>query len=498
MNRRTLLLSAGAAAIAACASPAEREFSLASDVDAALARAMALGAAPGLSVAVYSREGVYTRGLGVTDVETSEPVTADTAFYIASSTKPLTALAFALLEDRGELDLQQSLAAYAPDAPFPAAVRPSEVKLRDLLTHTHGIENDAIVHRTAFSGEHDPETLWRLLGASTPNQDAPLGRFEYTNVGYNIATILTDRRLGVRWQDLLEREIFAPAGMRRATAIMSRGASWPVARPHRSALTGGARRLYLEKTDQTMQSAGGVIMSANDAVRWLELMVEEGRVGGRQIAPAAVIQATRTPHADVAGEFQGYERAQYALGWYTGAYRGEPMLHHFGGFAGFRAHVSYLPERRIGVAAFVNDGSAAFPLVDAIANYVYDRTAGREDADTAFDEALANVARRREQGAERVHADRANRASREWLLTRPKAAYAGVYENAEYGRIEVSVSGDTLTVRNGVLHAIAEPFTQPDSIRVELIPFTGMPIMFLGDGPAPEALVFERQRFERV
>src|SRR5690606_8402913 len=131
--------------------------------------------------------------------------------------------------------------------------------------------------------------------------------------------------------------------------------------------------------------------------------------------------------------------------------------------------------------------SAAFPLVDAIANYVYDRAAGRENADAAFDEALANVARRREEGAQRVDADRANRASREWLLTRPTAAYAGAYENAEYGRVEVSASGDTLTVRNGALHSIAEPFTRPDSIRVELIPFSGMPILFLGDGPSPEA-----------
>lgn len=501
MNRRTLLLSAGAAGLLGCATAPRREFALAADTDAAVARAMnALAVAPGLSVAVYSREGVYARGFGVTDVETGERAGADTAFYIASSTKPLTAMALAAAAHRGELDLEHTLAGYAPDAGFPDAVRPGEVKLRDLLTHTHGIENDPIVHRTAFSGQHDPQTLWRLLANCQPNADAPLGTFEYTNVGYNIATILTDRRLGVRWQDLLAREVFGPAGMTRSTAVMSRAASggWSVARPHRGALPGGPRRLNLEKTDQTMQSAGGVIMSANDAARWLELMIENGRVGGRQIIPEEVVRATREPLAVVNDSFDEYGRGHYGLGWYSGAYRDEAMLHHFGGFAGFRAHVSYLPERGVGVAAFVNDSSAAFPLVDAIANYIYDRTGGRADADSRLDAAIDAMVRGRDEGIQRIESDRANRAGRQWTLTRPRAAYAGAYESGRFGRIEIAAEGEALHVRFGVLRSVAEPFTRPDSIRVELVPYSGTVMLFAGEGAVPEALMFQDERFDRA
>ena len=130
MNRRNLLFSAGAAALAACASAPRRQFPLAADLDAAIARAMQFGLAPGLSVAVYTREGAYARGFGVTDVETGEPASADTAFYIASSTKPLTALALAKLHHRGALNLDDTLAAFAPDAAFPAVARSSEARLR--------------------------------------------------------------------------------------------------------------------------------------------------------------------------------------------------------------------------------------------------------------------------------------------------------------------------------------------------------------------------------
>ncbi len=504
MNRRSLLLSAGAATLAACASttPARsRDFALASDIDAAVARGMAqLGLVPGLSVAVYTREGAYARGFGVADIDTGERADADTAFYIASSTKPLTALALAALDGRGELDLDSTLAGYAPDAPFPESVRAGDVRLRDMLAHTSGIDNAPLGFRVAFTGQHDPETLWRLLSASTPNEDAPLGTFDYTNVGYNIATVLTDRRQGIAWQDLLQREVFSPAGMTRSSARMSLATAngWRVAKPHGMDADGRMQRIYLEKTDQTMQSAGGVIMSANDALRWLELMIEDGRVGGRQVAPAAAIRSTRAPIASVNASFGEYAREHYGLGWYAGRYRDEPMVHHFGGFAGFRAHVSYLPERGVGVAAFVNDDTASFTLVDAIASYVYDLTGGRDDAATRYDEALAGLVRRRDEGIQRSQADRANRAGREWQLTRPKPAYAGAYENPEWGRVEIAATETELAMRYGVLHAVAEPFTRPDSIRVELVPGMGIPVLFTGEGPAPDALLFRNQRFARV
>jgi len=497
MNRRSFLLAAGA--LTACATTPSSSFALGADIDAAIARALErLGVAPGFAVAAYTREGVYARGFGVTDVGTGERVSADTAFYIASSTKPLTALALAKLDARGELNLDQSLAAYAPDSPFSTAVRASEVKLRDLLSHTHGIENDAIVHRTAFSGEHDPETLWRLLGACAANEEAPLGSFDYTNVGYNIATILTDRQLGVRWQDLLQREIFDPAGMTRSTAVMSRGVGWSVARPHRSALPEGPQRIYLEKTDQTMQSAGGVIMSANDAARWLELMIENGRVRGRQVISPDVIAATRAPLATLSENFGGYQRDQYGLGWYLGQHRGEPMLQHFGGFAGFRAHVSYLPDRGVGVAGFVNDSSAAFPLPDIIANYIYDLTAGRAEAEADLNSGIDAMVQERDAGIARIATDRANRAGRAWTLTRPREAYAGAYENEEYGQFNVTSEAGALTVTCGVLRSVAEPFPQPDSLRVELVPFSGGAVSFQGDGPHPDALTFQGRRFARI
>src|SRR5689334_3591588 len=147
--------------LSGCAvTPQPRTQPFAPEFDAAIEQAVAnLPAVPGLAVAVYSRDGIYTRGFGVTDANARERATPDTAFYIASSTKPLTALALALLDARGTIDLDAALSDVAPDAHFPAEVQPDKVTLRNLLTHTSGIENNPIGLRFAFSGDHTPEKL---------------------------------------------------------------------------------------------------------------------------------------------------------------------------------------------------------------------------------------------------------------------------------------------------------------------------------------------------
>ena len=509
--RRRVLAMLGAGAGLACAagltagakqrpSRGYRELPLAPEIDAAVERAMALDLSPALGVAVYSRDGLYARALGLADINTSERASVDTVFYIASSTKSVTALALACLHARGELDLDASLAEISPQAPLPSATRPSEVRLRDLLAHVGGIANRPINHRLTATGQHDPDTLWRLLAVSEPNAEAPLGRFQYQNIGYNISTILTDHRLRVPWQSLLRTEVFEPAGLMRTSASMShaRASRWSVAMPHRLDRNGVRERSYLEKSDQTMHSAGGVVMSAHDAGRWLELIVEDGRVGRRRCLPAEVVRATRVPVAKVGVEFEGYRREMYGLGWYIARYRDEQMFHHFGGFSGFRAHISYLPDRAIGVAVFSNDSTVGLRLVNAVANYVYDRTGSYPDARHRLDAALDDARARYAEAVREVVADGATRANLQFALVRPGAAYAGVYESPEWGRMEVVEAGNSLLFTCGVLRAVAEPLDKPDSVWVELEPGEGAVLRFEGHGSAPDSLSIQDRHFRRV
>ena len=174
------------------------------------------------------------------------------------------------------------------------------------------------------------------------------------------------------------------------------------------------------------------------------------------------------------------------------------MLHHFGGFSGFRAHISYLPDHAVGVAVFTNDSTGGLRLVNAVAEYVYDRMAGDRQAEHRLDAALDTVAAHVREAARAIVADHARRASLNFALVRAHAAYVGAYESPAWGRIEISERDRTLRVTCGVLHTLAEPLDKPDAVWVELEPGEGNVLQFEGDGAQPDSLLLEGRRFHRT
>lgn len=469
-------------------------------LDAFVAQALGeIGAVPGLSVAVVDGEGrVHTAGFGVADVESGAPVTADTPFYIASSTKSFTALAIAAMDARGEVDLDAPLSFWAPGSPVPADLAAS-VSLADLLSHQSGVLSDPIAFRVAYSGEWTPDDLWRLTAETRPNVEAPHGRFQYTNAGYNLATVLMERRWSRDWRALVEEEVLAPLGMTRTTARIDalRAEGVPVAAGHFGHLAGRAQRSWLQKSDATMQSAGGLVSTADDMALWLEAQLNDGVVGGRRVFPEGLIASTHVSRVGQEGRSGPYTREGYGLGWHMGRYGDELLIHHFGGFSGSRAHVSFMPGRRLGVVVMVNEDPFGGDLADLVANYVYDWFAGMPDIEAVYDARIDALAAQRDQRRAGVAAGLESRSQRPRTLTLANEAYAGVYVSPALGTLTVRTSGDRLELSIGALHALAENFTQPESVRVELIPYQGQSAQFeISDGRAV-AVTLAGYRFVR-
>ena len=153
----------------------------------------ATGYPTGTAVAVV-KDGkvVYEGYFGYADLGARRPVDKHTAFYIASTTKPFLALHALLQERAGELDTGTTLHAMFPATVF-ADIDARVVTIKDLLTHTSGIDNQPLVWATAFSGLHDANSRQQLVAASYANAEAPRGTFDYTNVGYNILGVWLDR-----------------------------------------------------------------------------------------------------------------------------------------------------------------------------------------------------------------------------------------------------------------------------------------------------------------
>jgi CubicO group peptidase (beta-lactamase class C family) len=482
-------------------SPADAQTPPAAATPEALARGIgeifASGAAPGMSVVVVVDTAVlYIGGFGYADLATQRPVTDATVFYIASSTKSFTGLAAALLDREGILSLDAPLSRHLADVRLHAPLSADSITIRELLTHTHGIANDGpVVFRTAYSGEHDPAMLARLLVQHVPDERG--GAFRYGNIGYNVASLAVDRAVGTSWKDVLHDRVLQPAGMRNTTAYVSRADRALLAQPYAPADTGFDRIPYA-KMDGNMHAAGGLVSTAADMARWLEVNLNDGMLDGRRVFPAAVMREVhrlQVPHAD---SLERWPRHGYALGWQVGTYAGDTLLHHFGGFPGFDAHVSFMPQRRVGVAVLANGGFGG-GLMDQVSQYVYDVLAGSVDPVAGASRRRAELATRIEGARARIAANRAERRARPQGLPHPLEAYAGTYESPTHGRLVWTLEEGRLVARIGALRSVAETMNGAENVlRVELVPGSGTTVRFTFEGDRAVRAAWNGIAFERV
>jgi CubicO group peptidase (beta-lactamase class C family) len=471
----------------------------AADLHRFILQATDLDMAKGFAVAVVHGDAVaYKADFGWADEEAGREVDAETIFYVASSTKSFVGMAASKLHHEGRLDLDAPLSAYLPDLRMTEPLSADSITLRQLLTHTHGIDNGGpIVLRTAFTGEHNPDMLLGLLAEQPAGAQ---GRdFRYGNMGYNVASLAMDAWLGESWKDVLAEEIFAPIGMGSTSAYRSRLDESRLAMPYGWEPDGWVRRPY-GKEDTNMHAAGGMMTTTADLARWLIVNLNEGRIDGRQVLPAAAVADAHTAVAENDGDWGPFSRDGYGLGWHVGVFDGARQLHHFGGFTGFHAHMSFMPDERIGVVVLANDSRLGAGLATGIASFAYDAFRGRDNLGERSVRYLEEMEEQAEGARQRTQADRDRRAARPQTLPHALEAYAGVYESPRLGRIVWSIRDGRLHVQIGLAQSAVEVFNGAENqLRVELTGGGTVATFEFPDGAErASAMIVGGERFEYV
>ena len=479
----------------------EKEF--ASDLDAYIRRTMeAIPELPSVAmVVVKDDKPIFMQAYGFANKETGTKADANTLYYIASSTKSYMALAAAMLDREGKIKLSDPMAKYLPGVTFKSPV-PATITVRDLLAHSSALKNSPLVWRTAFSGEVDDSDLVRVLAEGTTFTEPGYGKYAYTNLGYNIYGILLKTSLNKKWQDVLQEKVFDPLGMKQTSAYVSRPrakkltiADSYIFSPEKETVV----RSPLEKQDNNMQAAGGMVTSLNDLARWLSVNMTTGKLDGRQVIPADVMQTVHTGVVDTVREDPPFTGSgKYGLGWQLGKYRDENVIYHHGGYSGWSSHISYMPDKKIGVAVMINESTAGGRIGHMLATYAYDRWLGKDTTEN-YAKQLQAVSEQYGKIKQQMVGSFRSRASRTSQLTRPLTEYAGRYSNDMLGNIDIVVVQNTLGVRMGYVNVISTPFTEKETIRVEMTPLQGEVIAFeAGADGKIAALNYGGMKFTRV
>ena len=430
-------------------------------------------------VVIKDDKPIFLRAYGMADKEAGIKADTDTLFYTGSSTKSFTALAAAMMDQEGKIKFSDPVTKYTSGIRFKNEI-PDKITIQNLLTHTSGLRNVALINRLAFTGQIDQRELDHVLAEGTTFNDANFGKYAYTNLGYNIYGLALHYHLNKKWQDLLQERIFAPAGLKHTTAYVSkaRAKKYKIAAPYvidtDAADAGKMVRSRLDKTDENMQSAGGIFTSISDLGRWLNLNMNGGRLGGKQVIPADLIRNVHTGYTKSTRNEPPFSGdGEYGLGWQIGKYRNEKVIYHHGGYPGYRSHVSFMPDKKIAVGVLVNNDALGGRLADMVAAYAYDWWLRTVNFEADYEKQLQDTVKAFERRRQGITAEAAQRAKREWQLTNPFADYAGKYTNDLFGTIEIVAKENALAVRMGNINTVATPYTEKDTIRVVMQPGGG-------------------------
>jgi CubicO group peptidase (beta-lactamase class C family) len=194
----------------------------------------------------------------------------DTAFWIASISKTITATAVLKLAEDGLLDLYAPLSKLLPDIPTTL----TNVTVHHLLTHRSGLPHaysaDGIIDRTAATKAIFQQKLKRKPG-----------EFGYSNDGYNLLAILIETVSGETFENYLRRQIFKPAGMNSAGFWGFELGGAPIAPPLNPVRTLSAKPAIWYKGHSVanwgFRGASGIYATAEDLFRFARAL-ESGRL----------------------------------------------------------------------------------------------------------------------------------------------------------------------------------------------------------------------------
>jgi CubicO group peptidase (beta-lactamase class C family) len=264
----------------------------------------------GAVMLVASKERVlHLSAVGASEVASGRKMQTNDLFWIASMSKPITAVAVALLVGDRKLAFDDPVEKYLPEfrdrwvvqeqasdrRVLEKAARP--ITVRDLLTHTSGMGEYTIT---------DPH--WTLAQMSQvvsrePLRFQPGTRWAYSTAAFDVLGRIVEVASGASFDAFLQRRLFDPLGMTSTTFWPTREQDRRLARTYdrdsasgRLVPTSIAYMYGGAITDRRRPPLGGagLFSTAEDIAKFYQLMLNDGVSHGRRIlSHESVAEMTR-------------------------------------------------------------------------------------------------------------------------------------------------------------------------------------------------------------
>lgn len=154
---------------------------------------------PGAAVALV-RDGrvAWSKGFGVANSITRQPVTSETLFEVASNSKVIAAYTALRLVDRGVLSLDEPLNKYLASPWLPPSEYRDVVTLRHVLSHSSGLGHNTLKRDVNFP---------------------PGTRYSYSGIGYQYLQEVIEQVTGKSLEEVAREMVFEPLGMSSSSFV---------------------------------------------------------------------------------------------------------------------------------------------------------------------------------------------------------------------------------------------------------------------------------------
>lgn len=304
----------------------------------------------GGATALVAKDGkiVYYKAIGLHDPQTKQSMQRSDIFRIASQTKAITSVAVMMLYEEGKFLLDDPISRFIPEFAHPVVLdsfivadtsyttKPAkrEITIRDLLTHTSGIQYAQIGNATfnaiyGKSGLTSGIGIGRLLLADEIKKLAklPLGHQPGEKFSYGLNTdvlgYLVEVASGMPLDQFFRKRIFDPLGMKdtyfyipkekqnRLVVLYGEDDAKQVIKKDKTFnLNGTWISDYPSASGTYFSGGGGLSSTAYDYSLFMQMMLNKGSYNGhRLLSPTSVEMMTMNQTAQF-----GLPDANFGLG----------------------------------------------------------------------------------------------------------------------------------------------------------------------------------------
>ncbi|MFN3969477.1 serine hydrolase [Flavobacterium sp.] len=303
---------------------------------------------------------IYKKSFGLANEETKEPLNENSIFELASVSKQFTAMAIAILQEKGKLNLNDKMSKYIPELAYY-----DNITIKNLVHHTSGLPDYMDLMETRFDKSKiaTNKDIVKIFAKEQPKLVFDTNtKWEYSNTGYALLATIIEKASGMSYGDYLQIAIFTPLKMTNTFVYTRRYAPKKVSNYAYGYVYSDDLKKHVLPDD----------LAETKMVVWMDGIVGDGTVNStandllvwdRALYTNQLLSKSGMEQVFTAGTLADGSATKYGFGWMLDNHPDYgKMASHSGGWPGYKTYIDRHLDNDKTIIILSNHDKVAIPI----------------------------------------------------------------------------------------------------------------------------------------